>query len=317
MIIGGIEAQPHQLSYDKILKYTLSQSNPLTIQFINGVFNDNISQDALVEWLEKESTSDKHTAIVADSYPRVDGKMYAIEIEQDGKGDMAVRVFRYAIGGAMLHSMTATKSELHITIPQPCVVFLKSTINTPSELTWNIDFFDDQKVTLKVPAIRLADLSVEEIARRNLLPIGQFYLRTFEPLTKRKVDAFQTAAASLFKAVKDAVEQEIVPYHIGLQMRDTILEIMENITIKYKEEVDFTMTTDIVETLSWIDYKELFQKIEERAKAEGKAEGEAKGKAEGEKIGKLLMGKELGLTDEQIAVAAELPLEEVKAFFCQ
>ena len=116
-------------------------------------------------------------------------------------------------------------------------------------------------------------------------------------------------------------------------MRDTILEIMENITIKYKEEVDFTMTTDIVETLSWIDYREIFDKIEIRAKAEGEARGEARGKAEGkaegekigeikgeikvEKIGKLLMARKLGLTDEQIAQAAELPLEEVKAFFSE
>jgi len=132
MIINGIEVQRHELSYDKIIKNTLAKSDPMTIRFINGLFDDNITPDASVEWLDKESVSDKHTSIVADFYPRIDGKMYAIEIEQDGKdGDMALRVFKYSVGGAMLHSMNATKAELNITFPQPCVVFLSSTRNTP------------------------------------------------------------------------------------------------------------------------------------------------------------------------------------------
>ena len=37
-------------------------------------------------------------------------------------------------------------------------------------------------------------------------------------------------------------------------------------------EVDFDMTTNIMETLPWIDYEEIFTEIEERGKAEGKAE---------------------------------------------
>ena len=40
------------------------------------------------------------------------------------------------------------------------------------------------------------------------------------------------------------------------------------------------MTTNITETLPWVDYREVFTKLEERGRAEGKAEGEAKGKAE-------------------------------------
>ena len=144
MIINGIELHQHQLSYDKIIKNTLEQSDEMTIRFINGLFGDNIPLTASVEWLDKESVSDKHTAIVADFYPRIDGRMYAIEVEQDSSGDMAVRVFKYTVGGAMLHGMTATKAELNITFPQPCVVFLNSTKNTPQELTWNIEFLTDR-----------------------------------------------------------------------------------------------------------------------------------------------------------------------------
>ena len=124
-----------------------------------------------------------------------------------------------------------------------------------------------------MPVIRLAELSVDEIVRRNLLPIGQFYLRSFETLTKQKVESFQEAAKSLLTELKNAIENKTVPYHIGMQMQDTIRKTMENAIIKSKLEVDFTMTTDIMETLPWIDYREVFAKIEERGRNEGINEG--------------------------------------------
>ena len=204
----------------------------MTIRFINGLFGDSIPLDAPVEWLDKESINDKHSAIIADFYPRIDGKMYSIEIEESDRGDMAIRVFKYTVGGAMLHNMTSAGAELSITFPQPCVVFLKSTGNTPQKLTWNVKFFDGQKVTLQIPTIRLAELSVKEIAERNLFPIGQFYL-----------------------------------------LQETIRKTTENTIIKSEQECGFVMTTNIMETLPWIDYREVFAKIEERGKTEGIAAG--------------------------------------------
>jgi hypothetical protein len=272
MIINDIKAQQHQLSYDKIIKHTLEQSDELTIRFINGLLGDDIPLDAPVEWLDKESINDKHAAIVTDFYPRINGKMYAIEVEQADNGEMAVRVFKYTVGGAMLHNMTATDAVLNITYPQPCVIFLKSSKNTPQNITWNIEFFDGQKVTLKIPTIQLSQLSIKEIAQRDLLPIGQFYMRTFEILTNQIFEGFKTTAASLLMELKNAIERKVVPFHIGIQMQDSIRKTMENIIIKSKLEVGFDMEANIVETLPWIDYREVFTKLEERGRAEGRAE---------------------------------------------
>jgi hypothetical protein len=132
--INGMNARSQKLSYDKILKNTLAQSDELTIRFINGLFGGDIPLDAKVEWLDKESVNDQHTGFVADFYPRIGGDMYHIEVEQDDNGDMSVRVFQYAVGGAILHNMTATDAELTVTFPKPCVVFLKSGARTPKEL---------------------------------------------------------------------------------------------------------------------------------------------------------------------------------------
>ncbi|MCL2222686.1 MAG: hypothetical protein FWC20_09685 [Oscillospiraceae bacterium] len=285
--IRGIVTQTHELSYDKIIKNTLAQSDEMTIRFINGLLGENISLDAKVEWLDKESVSDKYTAIVADFYPRVDGRMYTIEVEQDGHGDMAVRVFRYAVGGAMLHGMSSSKAELSITFPQPCVVFLSSTKNTPREIVWNIDFFDGQKVTLKVPTLHLSDLTIKEVAARNLLPIGQFYLRMFDKLTQEQVDHFRDATAELLGEMKNAVDNGTIPRHVGVQMQENVRKIVDNIIAKSDKEVGAVMTTTIVDTLPWVDYKEVFDKLEERGKAEGMLEGKREGVLEGKREGVL------------------------------
>ena len=123
-------------------------------------------------------------------------------------------------------------------------MFLDSTRNTPQRLTWNIEFFAGQKVTLQVPVVRLAELSVKEIAERDLLPIGQFYMRTFETLTEQKVDGFRAAAASLLTELQNAVERSSIPFHIGVQMQDTIRKTVENTLIRSEQEVGFTMTTN-------------------------------------------------------------------------
>ncbi|MDR3164993.1 MAG: hypothetical protein LBU13_05395 [Synergistaceae bacterium] len=272
MIINGIEVKQYELSYDKILKNTLEQNDEMTIRFINGVFGDGIPLDAKVEWLDKESIDDEYKAIVADFYPRIAGRMYSIEVEQDDKGGMAIRVFKYALGGALRHSMTVTDSTLTVKFPQPCVIYLKSDANTPKKLIWSIEFFDGQTVTLDIPTIRLAELSVKEMAERNLFPIGQFYLRTFEPLTKRKLEDFKKAGAELLAVLKDSMVREVVPYHLAIEMQDTIRKTAENTINRAGMEVDLDMATNIVETLPWIDYREVFKKIEERGKTERELE---------------------------------------------
>jgi hypothetical protein len=62
------------------------------------------------------------------------------------------------------------------------------------------------------------------------------------------------------------------------------------------------MSASIVETLPWIDYREVFQKLEERGKSVGKAEGRAEGKAEGRAEGKA-EGKVEGKAERDMEIA--------------
>jgi hypothetical protein len=274
MDIAGIKAQTYQLSYDKIVKNMLAQSDEMTIRFINGLFGDNIPDGARVEWLDKEIVDDQYKAIVADLYPRINGQMYTVEIESDDNGGMALRIFKYSVGGVLRHSLLASDSEVTIDFPKPCVVFLKSGPAAPERLTWHINFFDGQKVTVNVPVLRLAELSVREIAERHLFPVGQFFLRTFEPLTQPKLDGFREAARALTAELKSAVDTGAIPAHIGLKIQDNIRQTAENTISRSKlEGVDLAMASSVMETLTCIDYDEVFHQLEERGRNEGLTQG--------------------------------------------
>jgi predicted transposase YdaD len=88
-------------------------------------------------------------------------------------------------------------------------------------------------------------------------------------------------------------------------MQDTIHKTMENVLVKSKEEVGFTMTTNIIETLPWIDYRELFVKLEERGRAEGEARGEARGKAKGRAEGRA-EGRVEGKAERDMEIALKM-----------
>jgi hypothetical protein len=64
-------------------------------------------------------------------------------------------------------------------------------------------------------------------------------------------------------------------------MQENVRKIVDNIIAKSDKEVGAVMTTTIVDTLPWVDYKEVFDKLEERGKAEGMLEGMLEGKREG------------------------------------
>jgi len=70
-------------------------------------------------------------------------------------------------------------------------------------------------------------------------------------------------------------------------MQDTVKVTMESIIAKSKltKEARFEMTTNIKETITWTDYKELYKEARELGMADGKAQGMAEGKAEGKAEG--------------------------------
>jgi hypothetical protein len=266
-ISGNGKLEPYELSYDAITKLTLSKDNAFAVRFINGLFNGSIPLESELIWLDKEYVTKSKKRNISDFRPRLAGRMYSLEIEQDDRDPrISVRVMEYDFGGAFKHNTEQTgKDKVVVTMPNSCLIYLKSGRNAPKKLTYEIRFPDNQTVVYEVPTIRLGELTIKEIAERDLFAIGQFYLRTFEPITKANQDDFNKAIVELTLALKEAVTDGKVPLDIGLEMQDTIRKTAENAMIRSKEaDIDMQSTVEILETIPWIDYSEAFeqQKLE-------------------------------------------------------
>jgi hypothetical protein len=85
-------------------------------------------------------------------------------------------------------------------------------------------------------------------------------------------------------------------------MQDNIRAIAENTITKSRLEVGFNMDTNIPETLPWIDYREVFQQIEERGKTTAQMEiaMNAFRRASPSSIKAIEMLKDFGIADDII-----------------
>ena len=85
----------------------------------------------------------------------------------------------------------------------------------------------------------------------------------------------QLSLDPLLAALQTAAENGNIPREISVMMRDVILHTAERHTISTRQTIGRDEILKIIETLPWIDYGEVFRKIEERGRAAGITEGRA------------------------------------------
>ena len=64
--------------------------------------------------------------------------------------------------------------------PRSCIIYLRATKNTLSEEMMDIEFADGQRITYKVPLLKLKEYSIDEIFEKNLLILLPYYIINYE-----------------------------------------------------------------------------------------------------------------------------------------
>jgi hypothetical protein len=85
----------------------------------------------------------------------------------------------------------------------------------------------------------------------------------------------QLSLDPLLAALETAAENGTIPRETSVLMRDVIIHTADRYTISTRQTIGREEMLKIIETLPWIDYGEVFRKIEERGRAAGIAEGRA------------------------------------------
>ena len=249
--------------FDDVFRTMIEKMPYLAVPLINEVFHTSYPQDVPIVQLRNEHQQE-NGEIITDSCLKIGGKLYHIECQSTDDTTMAVRMIEYDFAIAIEYAAKQGR-RYEIEFPRSCVLFLRSSGNTP-------DFLD---VEMDVVALAGTPDSVcaESIFEKNLLMLLPFYIMRYE---KRAHDMrenprlFQTLLNE-YEEIRVKLEKELTGSGRSELYTDLIKLIVKISDYIFQDEekiqkgIGDAMGGKVLELES------------ERLRAEGKAIGEVRG----------------------------------------
>ena len=105
--------------------------------------------------------------------------MYHIECQSTDDMTMVIRMIEYDFAIGIEHAEKQGR-RYRIEFPKSCVLFLRSSGNTPDYLEADVVFPDGNTYLYSIPAIKMADYTKDSIFEKNLLMLLPFYIMRYE-----------------------------------------------------------------------------------------------------------------------------------------
>ena len=105
--------------------------------------------------------------------------MYHIECQSTDDMTMVIRMIEYDFTIGIEHAEKQGR-RYRIEFPKSCVLFLRSSGNTPDYLEADVVFPDGNTYLYSIPAIKMADYTKDSIFEKNLLMLLPFYIMRYE-----------------------------------------------------------------------------------------------------------------------------------------
>lgn len=264
--------------FDDVFRTMVEKIPWLVIPLINEMFHTSYPEDVEITQLRNEHQQ-ADGEVITDSCLLIGKKMYHIECQSTDDTTMAVRMIEYDFAIAIEYAAKQGR-RYEIEFPRSCVLFLRSSGNTPDFLETNVIFPDGRKQMYRVPTVKMADYTAESIFEKNLLMLLPFYIMRYE---KRAHDMrenprlFQTLLNE-YEEIRVKLEKELIK--LIVKISDYIFQDEE----KIQKGIGDAMGGKVLE----LESERLRAEGEARGKAIGESIGEARGKAIGESIGKAI-----------------------------
>ena len=164
--------------FDDVFRTMIEKMPYLAVPLINEVFHTSYPEDVKITQLRNEHQQE-NGEIITDSCLLIGKKMYHIECQSTDDTTMVVRMIEYDFAIAI---GTADKQgrRYRIEFPRSCVLFLRSSKNTPDYLEADVVFPDGQVHLYSIPAIKMSNYTKNSIFEKNLLMLLPFYIMRYE-----------------------------------------------------------------------------------------------------------------------------------------
>ena len=256
--------------FDDVFRTMIEKMSYLAVPLINEVFHTSYPEDVKITQLRNEHQQ-KDGEIITDSCLLIGKKMYHIECQSTDDTTMAIRMIEYDFAIAVENAEKQGR-RYRIEFPRSCVLFLRSSGNTPDYLEADVIFPDGKTHVYSIPAIKMADYTKDHIFEKNLLMLLPFYIMRYE---KKKHDMRK-----------------------NLELLQILLDEYDEIRINLEKELTETGKAELYTNLTKLIVKiadHIFEKEEDIRKG----------------IGDVMGGKVLELESERLKAGGEARLGDL------
>lgn len=251
--------------FDDVFRTMIEKMSYLAVPLINEVFHTSYPEDVKITQLRNEHQQ-KDGEIITDSCLLIGKKMYHIECQSTDDTTMAIRMIEYDFAIAVENAEKQGR-RYRIEFPRSCVLFLRSSGNTPDYLEADVIFPDGKTHVYSIPAIKMADYTKDHIFEKNLLMLLPFYIMRYE---KKKHDMRKNL--ELLQILLD--EYDEIRINMEKELTETgKAELYTNLTkliVKIADHI-FEKEEDIRKGIGDVMGGKVLELESERLKAEGEA----------------------------------------------
>ena len=251
--------------FDDVFRTMIEKMPYLAVPLINEVFHTSYSEDVKITQLRNEHQQ-KDGEIITDSCLLIGKKMYHIECQSTDDTTMAIRMIEYDFAIAVENAEKQGR-RYRIEFPRSCVLFLRSSGNTPDYLEADVIFPDGKTHVYSIPTIKMADYTKDHIFEKNLLMLLPFYIMRYE---KKKYDMRKNP--ELLQVLLN--EYDEIRINLEKELTETgKAELYTNLTkliVKIADHI-FEKEEDIRKGIGDVMGGKVLELESERLKAEGEA----------------------------------------------
>lgn len=273
--------------FDDVFRTMVEKMTYLLVPLINEVFHTSYPEDVKIVHLRNEHQLEDGE-LITDARLLIGDKVYHIECQSTDDATMAIRMFEYDLAIA-LESRRRVGRRFFVEFPRSCVIYLRTTKNTPDVEEVELKLPDGQVCVYRVPTVKVERYTKDSIFEKNLLMLLPFYVMRYEESAhtigenteklQELLSEYEDIRVNLEKELSMAGRSELYTdlNRLIVRISDYIFQKEE----KIRKGVDEVMGGKVLQLES--------ERLLELGEARGKIIGKAEGKAEGEAIGEARM----------------------------
>ena len=282
--------------FDDVFRTMIEKMPYLAVPLINEVFHTSYPEDVKIVQLRNEHQQEDGE-IITDSCLLIGKKMYHIECQSTDDTTMVIRMIEYDFAIGIEHAEKRGR-RYRIEFPKSCVLFLRSSGNTPDYLEVDVVFPDGNIYVYSIPTIKISDYTKDSIFEKNLLMLLPFYIMRYEKKghdLNNNPELFQILLNE-YEEIRINLEKELT--ETG---RSELYTDLTKLIVKIADYI-FRKEEDVRKGIGEIMGGKVLELESERLKAEGEAIGQARGEAIGQIQGENRLGSLISrlLQDQRI-----------------